>query len=87
MKFLGRTVLDITNKSNSRFFIYIVPHGTHFTINKDIFCLYSDVKKQSNSYLPKFPKKKKKKTKKREILKLYSEAVFFVITNLSLQHD
>lgn len=64
MKFLGRTVLDITNKSDSRFFIYIVPHGTHFTINKDIFCLYSDVKKQSNSHLPKFPKKKKQKNVK-----------------------
>lgn len=85
MTFLGRTVLDITDKSYSRFLIYIVPYGTHFTINKDIFCLYSDVKKQSNSHLPNFPKNKQKK--KRENFKLYSEAVVFVITNLSLQHD
>lgn len=82
MKFLGRTVLNITNKSYSRFLIYIVSYGTHFTINKDT-CLYSDVKKQSNSHLPSFPKK----TKKRGILEPYSVAVFFVNTNLSLQHD
>ena len=68
MKFLGRTVLDITDKSYSRFLTYIVPYGTHFTINKDIFCLYSDVKKQSNSHLPNFPKKNTKKTWKFETI-------------------
>ena len=33
-----------------------------------IFCLYSDVKKQSNSHLPNFPKKNTKKTWKFETI-------------------